>query len=266
MLSTATKSTSLCSLATFKQWLGITSNVTKTITSLTAVGTVATAVCAAHGYPTGAFVTIAGAVQSQFNGPFLITVVDANTFTFPIPSGATSPATGTPTVTIDDGRYATMIDDATAELERVIDVPFVQRSLTETFSGDGKFEHALANNPIASITSFTIDGSAVDPSSYFLDTDTGIITFTSGGFNAGIKNVVVTYVVGYDVQDGPLLPSDIVRAGLDLGKAIHDELVSNAIAASTVSLGASTMVIKPSDYPPSVKRVIANWSGVGMRA
>src|SRR5690348_3289403 len=103
MLQTATKATTLVSLQTFKQWLGVKSNSTKTITSLTSVGTVATAVCTAHGYATGAFVLIAGAVQAAYNGSFLITVVDANTFTYPLAASTTSPATGTPTVTPDDG-------------------------------------------------------------------------------------------------------------------------------------------------------------------
>jgi hypothetical protein len=265
MLPTATKSTTLFSLATFKQWMGLKANTTKTISSLTSVGTVATAVCASHGYATNTFVQIAGAVQSAYNGYFLVTVIDANTFTFTIASSTTSPATGTPTVTIDDGRYAVMADDATAEIERELDLYFVTRTVTETFSGDGKTARALSNSPVGAITTFTIDGSAVAAANYVLDADTGIITFTSGGFSSGIKNVVVTYTAGYDVQDGAALPSDIVRAALDLGKAIHDELVANAIAASTVSLGPSTMVIKPSAYPASVKRVLDSWSGAGMR-
>lgn len=266
MLPTATKSTTLFSLATFKQWLGVTSTKTKTITSLTSAGTVATATCAAHGYATNAFVQIAGAVQSAYNGFFLITVVDANTFTFVLASSATSPATGTITVTIDDGRYAAMADAATAEIEQLVDVPFVKRSITETFSGDDKIAHALKNAPIVSIDSFTIDGSAVASADYVLDEEFGVVTFTSGTFTLGVKNVVVTYTAGFDVQDGPALPSDIVRAGLDLAKAIHDELVSNAIAATSVSLGPSTMVIKPAKMPPSVQRVLDNWAGVGMRA
>jgi hypothetical protein len=266
MLQTATKTTSLVSLATFKEWLNVTSGKTKAISSLTSVGTVATAVCTGHGYATGAFVVVAGAVQSAYNGSFLITMVDANTFTFTLPSSATSPATGTPTVTPDDGRYASFVDAATAELENQIDVPFVTRTIVETFSGDAKCEHALANNPVASISSFTMNGSAAT-GAYVLNSDTGVITFTDGTvFAWGIKNIVVTYTAGYDVQDGAALPSDIVRACLDLAKAMHDELVSNAIAATSVSLGPASMVIKPAKMPPSVQRVFDAWAGVGMRA
>lgn len=266
MLNTATKATTLCSLATFKQWLDRKANTTKVISALTSVGTVATAVCAGHGYLTGAFVQIAGAAQAEYNGFYLITVLDANTFTFSFAGSATTPATGSPSVTPDDGRYALMADAATADLEQAIDVPFVQRTITETFSGDGKCAHALNSGPVQSISSFTINGSAVDPLSYVLDTDSGIITFTSGSFDYGVKNVVISYVAGYDVQDGAKLPADIVAAALNLGKAIHDLAVSNAIAASSVSLGPSTMVIVPSKRPALVQGVIDNWAGVGMRA
>lgn len=266
MLGTSTKATTICSLATFKQWIGVTSNLTKTISALTSVGLVATAVCTGHGYKTGTFVVIAGAVQAPYNGFFLITVIDANTFTFPLPTTATSPSGGTPTVTVDDGRYALMADAATADFERAIDVPFVQRTITETRSGTGKGEFALDNNPVASITSFTIDGSAVDPTTYVLDTDTGIVTFISGSLSCGRMNCLITYVAGYDVQDGAALPADIVLGILNLAKAMHDLAVSNAIAASSVSLGPSSMVIVPSKRPATVQAVIDNWAGVGMRA
>lgn len=266
MLNTATKATTLCSLASFKQWLACKASTTKVISALSSVGTVATAVCTNHGYATNAFVQIAGAAQAEYNGFYLITVLDTNTFTYPFIGSSTTPATGSPSVTPDDGRYALMADAATADLEQAIDVPFVQRTITETFSGDGKCAHALNSGPVKSITSFTINGSPVDPTTYVLDPDSAIITFTSGSFSCGVKNIVIAYVAGYDVQDGPALPADIVAAALNLGKAIHDLAVSNAIAATSVSLGPSSMVVVPSKRPAIVQGVIDNWAGVGMRA
>lgn len=266
MLPTATKATTMQSLTTFKAWLNLTSNKTKAISSLTSVGLVATAVCANHGYATNTFVRVAGTSPDGYNGWFLITVVDADTFTFPLPATVTSPAAGTPTVTIDDARYALMADAATQEFEHELDVLFVRRSVTEVFSGTGKIAYALSYSPVASIDTFTMDGAAVDPSSYVFDPDTGIITFTGGGtFSCGIKNVAVGYTTGYDVQDGPALPADVYRASLDLAKAIHDELVSNAIAATSVSLGPSSMVIKAAKRPESVQRVFDIWEGKGYR-
>ena len=70
---------------------------TKTITSLTSTGTTATATVTAHGYTNGQSITISGATPAGYNGTFTITVVNANTFTYTVAAGLTSPATGTMT-------------------------------------------------------------------------------------------------------------------------------------------------------------------------
>ena len=54
----------------------------KSVTTLTSSGTTATATVTAHGYTTGADVTIAGATQTEYNGEYSITVTGANTFTY----------------------------------------------------------------------------------------------------------------------------------------------------------------------------------------
>ena len=69
--------------------------VTKTITSLTVSGTTATATLANHEYVTGNYVRIAGATPAGYNVTGPITVLNVDTFTFSVPSGLTSPATGT---------------------------------------------------------------------------------------------------------------------------------------------------------------------------
>jgi hypothetical protein len=52
-----------------------------------------------HGLKDGDLVRIAGATQTEYNGDQYVTVVDANTFTFSVDSGATSPATTSTTIT-----------------------------------------------------------------------------------------------------------------------------------------------------------------------
>lgn len=266
MLQTATKSTTLVSLATFKQWIGWTSGNSKSISALSSVGTIATATCAGHGYKTGQQVVIAGSATAGYNGEYLITVVDANTFTFNLAAVAASPATGTITTTLDDGRYAAMVDAACAEIERLAGIYFVLRSVTEYRDGGNATQLALRQTPIGAITSLTDTGSGLvfSASQYILERDTGVITLTDGsGFTAGQRNIVAVYTSGFDVQDGAALPSEAVRAVVDLAKAINDELVAGAIAASSISLGPSAMVIKPSQYPQSVKRVIDMFAGDG---
>lgn len=66
------------------------------ISTLTRVGTLATATSTAHGLSTGDYVGIFGATPSGFNvDPAQVTVVDANTFTYNLASDPGSNATGT---------------------------------------------------------------------------------------------------------------------------------------------------------------------------
>jgi hypothetical protein len=160
-----------------------------------------------------------------------------------------------------DQQIAICGDAASEELESETGRIFVKRSVALRLDGSGKCEMALPGaRPLVSIDSFTINGSPVDSSQYVFDADTAIVTFTSGQFSAGLKNVVLSVTAGFDVQDGTGLPRDVYRAGLDLAKAIYDEYGAGAIAASSVSIGPSTMVIKAANWPPSVKRVIDAWS------
>lgn len=66
------------------------------ISSLTRVGTIVTAVCAAnHNFGNGQTVTMAGADQAEYNGSFPIIVTAADTFTYEITGTPVTPATGT---------------------------------------------------------------------------------------------------------------------------------------------------------------------------
>lgn len=78
--------------------LSVFDNYAKPVVSITSVATTATATVTAHGYQTGAAVTITGAVQTEYNGNYSITVTGVNTFTYVFAGSLTSPATGTITV------------------------------------------------------------------------------------------------------------------------------------------------------------------------
>jgi hypothetical protein len=75
--------------------LNFTLGTDKTVTALTESSATATATVTGHGYTTGDQVNIRGADDTEYNGDFLITVVDADTFTYPIIGSPTTPATGT---------------------------------------------------------------------------------------------------------------------------------------------------------------------------
>jgi hypothetical protein len=65
------------------------------VTSITRASTTATVTATAHGFTTGDQVNIRGAVQTDYNGDFIVTVTDANTFTYTVSGSPATPATGT---------------------------------------------------------------------------------------------------------------------------------------------------------------------------
>lgn len=74
-------------------------NQIATVSALSSTGGVATAVSAGHGLASGQDATIAGADDAEYNGTFIVTVVDVNTFTYPIAGTPNSPTSGTITAT-----------------------------------------------------------------------------------------------------------------------------------------------------------------------
>jgi sugar lactone lactonase YvrE len=65
-----------------------------TVTSISRLGTTASVTTSSqHGFLTGDQIAIAGAVPSEFDGTFIITVTGTNTFTYTMPVNATTPVT-----------------------------------------------------------------------------------------------------------------------------------------------------------------------------
>ena len=65
------------------------------VTSITRSGNTATANAPAHGFTTGMKVVHYGAAQAAYNGAVTVTVLDPNTYTFPVTGDPVTPATGT---------------------------------------------------------------------------------------------------------------------------------------------------------------------------
>jgi len=83
------------------QWTMLTAATAQSVSAsnLTSSSGIATCTITAHGFSDGDTVTVAGANQSQYNGDQVVTISDANTFTYPIDDTPVSPATGTITAT-----------------------------------------------------------------------------------------------------------------------------------------------------------------------
>ena len=76
--------------------------ISSSVSSLTRSGTTVTATTAAdHEFATGIDVTIAGAVETDYNGTFTITVLSETTFQYEITATPSTPATGTITAEIN---------------------------------------------------------------------------------------------------------------------------------------------------------------------
>jgi hypothetical protein len=82
--------------------VNVTGKMGGTVSSLTSSGTTCTLTSTAnHGLQTGEYITIAGAVQTAYNGTFTITRTGATTFTYTAASTpSATPATGTITANI----------------------------------------------------------------------------------------------------------------------------------------------------------------------
>jgi hypothetical protein len=94
-LNTATLA-SLTVPMTFTGTAGLANQAVKSVSAATAVTSTATITSTAHGYSAGDVVLVSGAVESAYNGSFtILTVADADHFTYSMGSSPTSPATGT---------------------------------------------------------------------------------------------------------------------------------------------------------------------------
>lgn len=92
------------------------------LASLTRSGTTATATTSsAHGFVTGEYVTVAGAVQTAYNAKVKVTVTSTTAFSFAVAGSPTTPATGQITATYasdaQGGRVVTWTTVATVPAE-----------------------------------------------------------------------------------------------------------------------------------------------------
>ena len=95
------------------EWSFLTAKTSTAVTGLTASGLTATATQSSHGFADGDPVTIGGASQGAYNGTFAISLVDANTYTYPVTSSPVSPATGTITSVAYTESYFPAVNYAT---------------------------------------------------------------------------------------------------------------------------------------------------------
>lgn len=221
----------------------------KTITSLTRSGTTATAACAAHGFLTGERHVITGAAQGEYNGQKLITVTDADHFTFTVMETAATPAT------IADGFTAIKVSETDAK------VPFVVQGgkvyMDVALIKDATIEAAK----IASLNADVINAGTLNAARI----GAGSITASHVGTNeiiantANIQNALITgakialaTIAGANIGLATIGGANIQDAtitGAKIGDAEVDtlQLAGDAVTVPGVSYSSSSMTVDSGD-------------------
>jgi len=152
---------------------------TQSVITLTQAAGTATCTIYDHNYDSGDLVQMAGANEYQYNDNYIITVTDANIFTFTVASDANSPATGT--ITAANSKY-----------------PFEYGSNSEychIFSGGQLTMNDIEDSGTGNmfITRNKIDGINLD--SYNYDEDAG----GDDAYVANISGFITTYKPGLSI-------------------------------------------------------------------
>lgn len=238
------RATTFLTLAQLQTWCKVTPGAVKSVTALTSSGLVATATVSNHGFRHGDTVAIAGATQAPYNGSFVITLVDANRFSYTMSATAASPATGTITAQSDQDALITLVGDRVcADIERETGRTFKKRAtVTDVLDGSGTRAVALSRVPVLSVASLTIDTTLIDSTLYTVEKSVGLVRLKASTFARALGNVTVVYSAGYEDAD---LPADAIGVALDVARYVYDRASTGAIAASSLSIGGSNISIVP---------------------
>jgi hypothetical protein len=136
--------------------------------SITAVGTTATVVHTAHGLTNGDKILIAGANEGDYNGTFVTTYIDVDSYSYTMGGSPSSPATGTITATTQDSTVVTLLDGVLVGVK----TPATLTSTSLSFKGcnraNGIFRHIYdseGNKPAMTVTvgiGYSVAGSELD--------------------------------------------------------------------------------------------------------
>lgn len=168
----------------------------------------------------------------------------------------------------DDDILAVIADAVSGRLESVTGRQYVTRTgVVEGYNGVGSRALLVRHFPVIAVASLTLKRSEADTpvtlvegADFDVDKQAGEIRARQGiRFTAGFQNIVLTYSHGFDVQDGPALPADLVQAALSYVKLVYSEKTTNTDAASSVNIGNQNFILKPG-IPWGIKSVLDNWT------
>jgi len=159
-----------------------------------------------------------GSVAAVSPGPFVFERVplaysyDLCTITDVKAIIASKEGTVTALATDQEALVRSVIRRISAIIETYCARKFAARTFTETANGEGGFRHWIANPPVISLTSVTINGTAQTLANIVVDPATGELYHKAGIFQSWPpRAVTVVYQGGYAV-----LPQDIVQLATEM--------------------------------------------------
>lgn len=171
----------------------------------------------------------------------------------------------------NDDLLLTKIDEASSDIEAHCGRTFCRETISEQLWGEPGCQEILFldRNPVASITSVTVDGVAVDSDEYRLDGEAGMLyRLDSSGYPCvwtWCKDIVVVYAGGFLLpgEVGRTLPPALEAGAVELVKSYwlsrgRDANVKSVdipgVMSETYWVGA---VGEDGELPPSVQEKIA---------
>jgi hypothetical protein len=119
---------------------------------------------------------------------------------------------------------------------------FLRRRETYYVDGSGTGALFLEDRPVVKVTKLAVDGMKVEPESYCLYEDAGYIRMTGdrtifmgypGTFPAGVQNVEVTGIFGFDVVPDEVVEASVILALMFLRMMRAEANVTESQANST---------------------------------
>jgi len=154
-----------------------------------------------------------------------------------------------------------LANSVTEEMERLTARVFVTRAIAETFDstetvgairGCAVRRFTLRGYPVTTdpLTTFTIDGVAVDTDDYVLNTRTGDVTLLrTYASEYGVGDVAIGYTAGYSRST---LPATVLQLGVEMLAFRYQDWSAGANAAQSVQFGPVQYVPR-SAWPYHVK-------------
>jgi hypothetical protein len=132
---------------------------------------------------------------------------------------------------------------------------FKEEELTETLDGNGLGEILLSEMDVNSITSLTIEGTAILAANFELYSDEGSIKLTDGSvFTSGSHNVVVTYKAG--TQE---VPEEIKFVLLEICARKFKEIDSSRQGVRSESMGDQSISFSDALLTAEVKGILQRY-------